>query len=68
MFIYRLYDTCILNVNCIKYKLKFVAIDKYLIICGVLNDDEILNKADDEDPPVSSNEAKLDLRVILSFL
>jgi hypothetical protein len=39
-----------------------------LVICGVLNNDEILNKADDEEPPVSSNEAKLGLRTILSFL
>jgi hypothetical protein len=48
---YRLYDTHLLNVNCIKYKYKFVAIDKDLVICGVLNNDEILNKTNDEEPP-----------------
>jgi hypothetical protein len=39
-----------------------------LVICGFLNDDKILNKTDDEEPPVSSNEAKLSLRAVLSFL
>jgi hypothetical protein len=48
---YRLYDTRLLNVNCIKYKHKFVVIDKDLATCGVLNNDEILNKTGDEEPP-----------------
>jgi hypothetical protein len=48
---YRLYDTRPLNVNCIKYKYKFIAFDKDLAVCGALNDDEILNKTDDEEPP-----------------
>jgi len=57
---------------------EFVAIDDDLDICGVLNDDEILNKADDkegndeeeccEDPPVSSKEAKSGLRAVLNYL
>jgi hypothetical protein len=41
----------LLNVIRIKYKYKFVAIDKDLAICGVLNDDKILNKTDDEELP-----------------
>jgi len=49
-----------------------------LAICGVLNDEEILNKADDEegndeekcceDPPVSSKEAKSGFRALLNYL
>jgi hypothetical protein len=51
MFIYRLYDTRLLNVNFIKYKHKFVAIHKDLATCKVFNNDEILNKTGDEEPP-----------------
>ncbi|XP_025423531.1 uncharacterized protein LOC112692922 [Sipha flava] len=41
--------------------------DTHLVICGIVNDNEILNKAEDEESPVSSNEAKLGLRAVLSF-
>ncbi|XP_060882149.1 tigger transposable element-derived protein 4-like [Metopolophium dirhodum] len=57
---------------------EFVAIDDDLAICGVLNDEEILNKADDEegndeeecceDPTGSSKEAKSGLHTVLNYL
>ncbi|KAL4149360.1 hypothetical protein QTP88_003322 [Uroleucon formosanum] len=57
---------------------EFVAINDDLAICGVLNDEEILNKANDEkgndekecceDPPVNSKKAKSGLRAVLNYL